>query len=109
MAELDKSKFSLKYLLFGDPANPGKDWLKALGNGWRIAIIVLALILTWKLFFEKKNLQNIHIGSGSQVTIKQGEEKKRAWWIPSPFVELYTYKENDRQGAGGKFGGRFEW
>jgi len=108
--DTDKNKFNLKYLFVGEGK---KDWFKAMGLGWRLAVIIGGLVLvgiiTWKLFYEKKNQQQIHIGAGSTVTIKQGDEKKQwPWFIPHPFVEIYTYKENDRGGVGGKFGGRWE-
>lgn len=109
--EIDKSKFNLKYFFVGDGA---KDWFKALGNGWRLLVIILCVLLIgftiWKAFFEKKNQQQIHIGSGSTVNIKQGDEKKPwPWWIPHPFVDIYGFQESDnRSGMGARFGGRWE-
>ncbi|MFA5299836.1 MAG: hypothetical protein WC389_16755 [Lutibacter sp.] len=66
MAEDNKTKFSLKYLIAGEGK---KDWYKALGNGWRIAVIVILAILlfaggmqVWNFFFPKKsgNVNNPH-------------------------------------------------
>ncbi len=38
------------------------------------------------------------------------EEKKRQWWIPSPFVDIYAFTESDdRNGIGGRFGAHWEW
>ena len=53
----DKTKFSLPYLVKGK----GKqDWYKALGNGWRIGVMItLTLLLlfgamqVWSFFFPK--------------------------------------------------------
>jgi len=60
---MDKSKFDLKYLLIGEGA---KDWYKALGNGWRLALIGIVLILiiaggiTIKNFLFPKPSQNVN-------------------------------------------------
>lgn len=58
MTEIDKNKFSFKYLLFGEGK---KDWYKALGNGWRLIVIgIIATVLVfgglslWDRFFPKK-------------------------------------------------------
>lgn len=59
----DKSKFSLSYLIKGEGA---KDWYKALGNGWRIGVIIILVLLLlfgvmqiWNFFFPKST-SNIH-------------------------------------------------
>jgi predicted negative regulator of RcsB-dependent stress response len=106
--EIDKTKFNLGYLLKGDGK---KDWFKALGNGWRLGVILFIIILVgftiWKAFFEKKNTQQIHIGSGSQVTIKQNEEKKKSLVL---FIEPYVDQSSNRKfGTGVRGGVRLEF
>lgn len=104
---IDKTKFNLSYLIKGEGA---KDWYKAVGNGWRFSVILICIILIgftiWKAFFEKKNLQNIHIGSGSQVTIKQGEQKKNLILFVEPYVDQSS---NRKFGTGVRGGVRLEF
>jgi hypothetical protein len=92
----DKNKFNLKYLFTGDPVNPVKDWYKAIGYGWRIGAIGLVLVLIiftiWKAFFEKKNLQQTHIGQvKGDVNITQNVKKTLI-----PFIEGYVFHEGDK-------------
>lgn len=60
---MDKTKFDLKYLFFGEGA---KDWYKAIGNGWRIfvlsvfALLLIAGFLWVKNFLFPKPGQNIN-------------------------------------------------
>ena len=63
MIETDKTKFSLNYLIAGEGI---KDWYKALGNGWRIAVIVTLgafLILGIRGCFVKQpqNINKPHV------------------------------------------------
>lgn len=104
---IDKTKFNLGYLFKGE----GKvDWFKALGNGWRFSVILICIALLgftiWKAFFEKKNTQNIQIGSGSQVTIKQGEQKKNLILFVEPYVDQSS---NRKFGTGIRGGVRLEF
>lgn len=105
---IDKTKFNLGYLIKGEGT---KDWFKALGNGWRFSVILICIVLIgftiWKAFFEKKNTQNIQIGSGSNVTIKQGEQKRKNLIM---FVEPYVDQSSNRKfGTGVRGGVRLEF
>lgn len=111
----DKSAFNFKYLIAGDGK---KDWFKAWGLGWRLMITLglLCLIgLGIYTLFPKPNVQSntVTAESGSTINIIQKNEQKKAWWMPSPFVEVYTFVEKDntdgRNGIGGRFGARWEF
>jgi hypothetical protein len=124
MADLDKSKFDLAYFFKGEGL---KDWYKALGNGWRLAAIIIALVFVgvtiYRAYFTKNQTQTqkmiIYPFSFSTVTFSPQQEqkqevKKRAWWMPIFFVEGYGFAEtsginNSRTGLGGRAGGRLEW
>jgi len=83
----DKRNFDLKYLLVGDGK---KDWYKALGNGWRIAAILIVVILLvvgsislWRSIFGKPQVQNTTFsGAVGKVNIIQNTKKSFI-----PFVE----------------------
>ena len=123
MEKPSNGKFSLKYFIFGQGF---KDWLSAWGSGWRIivtlVIIFLIGITIYRAFFKKDQTQSQHLNvwpfSFSTVTYtpqqsQKQEVKKRAWWLPTIFVEGYGFTEtstnNTRTGIGSKIGGRFEF
>jgi len=85
-----KSKFNLKYLFVGDPVNPAKDWFKAIGFGWRIGIIALALgfiIFTfWKAYLKKPPpTQDIDVSAGGKVNIYNAP-KKNFYVFTEPYI-----------------------
>lgn len=101
-----EGKFNPKYFIFG---NGKEDWIKTLGYGWRLLVILLAVFIIYKAFRPTQHNQ-ITVGQGGIVNVQQNTEKKRSWWVPTPFVDIYTFVEtDDRKGFGGRFGARWEW
>lgn len=84
---------------------------KRINQGLQLVIpllFIFALIFTvYNVFFKKHTTQNIVAEQGSNINIYNKEDK--AWWVPSPFVDIYAYKENDRQGVGGRFGAHWSF
>ena len=101
----DKDKFSLKYLIAGDGK---KDWYKAIGTGWRLALIAAALFIAVvgvKSLFEKKQVQNVSMGPGSTANFIQKTNKRFAI-----FIEPYVDQSSNRKfGTGVRAGVRLEW
>jgi len=74
-----------------------------------VAILFCVYFTVSRLFKKPIPNQAISVQSGGQVVI-HNEPKKKSWWIPAPFVEVYTFVQtNDEQGLGGRFGGRWEF
>lgn len=71
------------------------------------AVLIIGVILFVYFKFKPQTQNTTFSGSVGKVNIISNP--KRSWWIPIPFVEIYGYKENDRQGTGGKFGARWEF
>lgn len=110
--------FSLKKLFDLSPLG----WYKLVGMC--IKILVLLLIISglrygWLKLFPPPpanvNKPEIHVEPGGTLNyeVNQTSEEKRAWWMPSPFVELYGFAEESsddvRKGLGGKGGVRWEF
>jgi len=64
---------------------------------------------------QKQNTR-IVVQQGGTLNLQQTQKqevKKRAWWVPSIFGEVYGFKEIDdnegRTGIGGRAGLRWEW
>jgi hypothetical protein len=104
-----EGKFNPKFFILGK----GKeDWLKTLGFGWRLFAILFAVFIIYRAFFMKQQTQHnqITVGQGGIVNVQQTTEKKKAWWMPTPFVEGYGFVEtDDRSGFGMKGGARWEF
>jgi hypothetical protein len=102
-----EGKFSTKYFLVGK----GKEtWFKTLGIGWRLVFIGILLFFVWRGITAKQTVIHNIFEEGSKPNLSQGETKKRAWWIPTPFVESYGFVEtDDRSGFGMKGGCRWEF
>jgi hypothetical protein len=124
MSETDRSKFSLSYFFFGEGI---KDWWKSWGFGWRLIVTILVILFivtaVQRVFFSKNQTQTqklvIMPFSFSTVTYAPQQEqkqeiKKRPWWLPYVFGELYAFGEtagvdNSRTGIGTRGGLRWEW
>jgi len=104
-----EGKFNPKYFILGK----GKeDWWKTLGYAWRLAIILFAVFIIYRAFFMKQQTQNNQIMAqpGSTINVIQKTNEKRAWWMPTPFVDIYAFVESDdRSGVGGRAGCRWEF
>ena len=104
-----EGKFSTKYFFTGK----GKEtWFKTLGIGWRLVFIAIILFTIYRAYFVKTQTQHNTITAqpGSTVNVIQKTNEKRAWWMPTPFVDMYAFVEtNDRSGFGGRAGCRWEF
>jgi len=96
-----KELFSIKKLFDLSPVA----WYKVIGLAIKIGVAILIIFGALGVinkFFPKQgdniNTPEIHIGSGgtANYTVIQQNEKKRDWWIPSPFVEIFGQKTSDR-------------
>lgn len=109
-------KFSLeKFLDFS-----AVSWYKVFGLLLRVVILVLLVFgVVWiKNFLFPPAPQNLN---QPQITVSEGgnvsyvvhqSKKERAWYIPSPFIELYGFAEkakDERMGVGAKGGLRWEF
>lgn len=109
-----KEKFSIiKFFDFG-----GIAWATVLGLGVKVLIIVMIIIggvaVKNTLFPTPTNINapEITVKEGGKVTynVTQGR-KERAWWVPSPFVEVFTQADtgNEELGFGVRAGGRWDF
>lgn len=119
-----EGKFSLKEFIAGG----GKEsWFKSWGYGWRSIVTILAVmfifVTIYRAYFVKNQTQtqklNVWPFSFSTITYapqqqQKQEIKKRPWWLPIPFVEVYGFSEtsgvgNSRTGMGGRAGAKLEF
>lgn len=112
----EEEKFSIrKFFDFGPIA-----WATVFGLGLKAFIVVLLIlgaIYVKNIFFPKPatniNQPEIHVKEGGTVhyQVIQQSEKKRPWWIPTPFVEIFGELKTDdkRPELGTRFGGRWEF
>jgi len=91
-------------------------WLKNIRFIAGALIILIIGFTCYRAYFMKtvQQTQNATItaqpGSTVNYTTVQNAEKKRKWWVPTPFVDVYTFVQtNDTQGFGVRFGGRWEF
>jgi hypothetical protein len=105
--EIMEGKFNLKYFFLGN----GKDsWKKTFGYGWRLVLIGLILFFVWRGITVKQTVIKNVFEEGSNPRLSQGETKKKSWWMPSPFVDIYSFVEtDDRKGIGARFGAHWEF
>jgi len=91
---------------------------KVVGLALKAALIILIILgVVWvkNLIFPPApanvNQPNIKVESGGTLHYEniQQSEKKRPWWMPRPFAEIYGFVEDDRQGAGARGGVKWEW
>lgn len=96
-----EEKFSLKKFLDLSPTA----WYKVAGLSLKVFLLVLVVfgaIAIVNKFFPKKpdnvNQPVINLGEGgtSNYTVIQKTEDDRPWYIPSPFVEIFIQKSDDR-------------
>jgi len=111
-----EEKFNIKkFFDFG-----GIAWATVLGLGTKVLLIVL-LIFGGKYVLDKlfppapSNVTSPEItvesGGTASYTVIQQSETKRAWYIPSPFVEVFGEKTDKDEGinVGARFGARWEF
>ena len=112
-------RFSIRKLLDFSPLG----WYKLIGLGIKLIIgiiLVLGLIAGVQGILHKffppapanVNQPNISVEEGgtANYTVIQQSEKKRAWWMPSPFVEIFSQHDSDGDsGVGTRFGGRWDF
>ena len=102
-----KGPFNLGYFIKGAGA---EDWFKALGNGWRITLILgigLLLFLGVKSILPKPQKQIIRVEKGGVATIIQSQDRKR---FIIPFVEGGAEaRDREKIGAFIRAGVRMEW
>ena len=109
-------RFSIKKLLDFSPIG----FYKVIGLSIKAGVIILIILgVVWvkNLLFppapSNVNQPEIHVATGGTLhyQVTQQSEKKRAWWIPSPFVELFGQTDTSDKDikVGTRFGGRWEW
>jgi hypothetical protein len=109
-------KFSLdKFLDFS-----ALSWYKVFGLLLRVFILILLVFgMLWIKNFlfppqpTNVNQPQITVADGGNVSyvVHQGK-KDRAWYVPSPFVEVYGFGEkasSDRYGVGARGGLRWDF
>lgn len=91
-------------------------WSKALKVGLILVVLGFLGLTIWKAYFVPDQQQHqsnvINAQPGATVNIGQSqkqEAKKRAWWLPHLFTEIYAFQETDRNGIGTRGGARWEW
>lgn len=120
-----KGRFNLKYFIKGSGGL--EDWFKSWGLGWRLIVTVLVVLFVtitiYRAYFMKTQTQkqtaNIIALPMSHITYapvqsQKQEVKKRPWWLPFVFGEIYGFSEtanigNQRIGIGSRGGLRWEW
>ncbi len=74
-----------------------------------VIAILFCVYFTIKTLIKPKPTQAITVGQGGQVVI-HNEPKAKSWWLPSPFVEVYSFVQtDDNKGFGGRFGARWDF
>jgi len=110
-------RFSIKKLFDLSPVGFYKVFGLAFKAGL-ILLIIFGVIWVKNLLFppapSNVNQPEIHVAEGGTLnyTNTQTSEKKRAWWIPGPFVELFGQMDSDHGKdvtVGSRFGARWEW
>ena len=98
-------------------------WLKDARTILGIILVIFAVSTAWKAFFGKTQMQAQQMTvlpfSFSTITYapqqsQKQEVKKRSWWLPSLFGEIYGFAETTgvdsrRTGLGARGGLRWEW
>lgn len=108
-------KFSINKLLDFSPVG----WYKVFGlalKGVVAVLLILGLLWVKNLLFPAApaNVNNpeITVEEGGQVTynVTQKSKDERAWWIPSPFVEVFGEMDSDGdQEVGARAGARWNF
>jgi len=80
------------------------EWWKAASIGIKIAVVLLAAFIIWKVFFQKNT--TVNVGKGGTAIINQTPKR-----FLIPFVEVYTEHRSgyDDLGYGIRGGLRFEF
>lgn len=93
---------------------------KLLNYAW---IILIGILMLMGILFVKNllfppapsnvNQPEIHVASGGTLHYQnvQQSEKKRSWWVPTPFVEIFGEMKSDRDtpAVGARAGARWEF
>jgi len=111
----DQEKFSLSKFFSGflNPVTHAKNIQFVL---WAAAVCFAGFTI-YRAYFVPTNKQvqttHIEVTQGGTLNLQQNQKqevKKRAWWIPTPFVEAYGFTETTgRAGAGARIGARLEF
>jgi len=110
--------FSIKKLFLG--IFSGVFWVKVVVYMMAMAFLIAVCYGVYQYYFAKKPVQQTQTQTVGNITVQSGghlnmgqqtteAKSKWAWYVPHPFVEAYAYKEDDRDGVGGRFGGRWEF
>lgn len=95
----------------------GVFWVKTIVYMMAMAFLLAVGYGVYRWYFKREITQTQHQTIGN-ITVNQGghlnlgqqtTEVKRKWYIPSPFVEVYVFKEDDEDGAGIKTGARWDF
>ena len=94
----------------------GVFWVKTIVYMMAMAFVAAIGYGVWQFYFVKKPTQtqnqtigNITVASGGHLNLgQQTTETKKKWYIPTPFVEIYAFKDSD-EGVGGRFGARWDF
>jgi hypothetical protein len=90
-------------------------WLKNIRFIAGTLIILIIGFTCYRAYFMKtvQQTQSATItaqpGSTVNYTTIQNTEEKKKWWMPSPWVEPYIFKESDRDGWGIRCGLRWQF
>lgn len=98
----------------------GLFWVKVVMYMLGMLTLVFVGYGVYKAYFKKpdptqhqtQEIKEIVVEKGATLNLGQqtGDIKKRKWYIPAPFVDVYSFVEtNDQKGVGVRFGGRFEF
>lgn len=92
-------------------------WMKNIRFIVGLVLVLFVGYTVYRAYIMPRNKQTqntqIHVAPGGTLNLNQSqkiEEKKRAWWMPTPFAEGYGFYESDgRNGVGVRAGARFEF
>ena len=81
-------------------------WVKNIRFIIGLVIILLVGLTIYKAFFKETRHTRI-----VAEKVNYYEEKKRAWWVPTPFVEIFGELKTDEDSpqVGTRFGARWEF
>lgn len=98
----------------------GLFWVKVMMNMLGMAALVFIGYGVYKAYFKKpeptqqqtQQIKEIVVEKGATLNLGQQTtgEKKKKWWIPSPFVETFQSVQTDNKKAlGVRWGGRWDF
>jgi hypothetical protein len=98
-------------------------WLKDVRTILGVILVIFMVTMVWRVFFAKTQTQTqqmtVYPFSFSTITYapqqsQKQEAKKRSWWLPSVFGEIYGFAETtgldeQRTGLGTRAGLKWEF